>query len=196
MTSPERLLPSWPASAIAARTPRASSKPVRGRDRPEPALDHRPRARRPADHQRGRHDRRRPQRRDLQLPRSCGSSSSAHGHTTRDRRRHRGDRPPRRGSRRVRAGAQAGRHVRVRGLGSPSASGCCSGATASARSRCTTGRSADTFVFASEIKGVLAHPAVPCELDDAALPAYLTFGYVPTPHTFFAGIQSLPPATC
>jgi len=51
-----------------------------------------------------------------------------------------------------------------------------------------------TFVFASEIKGVLAHPAVPCELDERALSAYLTFGYVPTPDTFFAGIKSLPPA--
>jgi asparagine synthase (glutamine-hydrolysing) len=51
-----------------------------------------------------------------------------------------------------------------------------------------------TFVFASEIKGVLAHPAVPCELDERALSAYLTFGYVPTPHTFYAGIKSVPPA--
>ena len=52
----------------------------------------------------------------------------------------------------------------------------------------------DTFVFASEIKGVLAHPAVPCELDERALSAYLTFGYVPTPFTFYAGIRGLPPA--
>ena len=51
-----------------------------------------------------------------------------------------------------------------------------------------------TLVFASEIKGVLAHPAVPCELDERALSAYLTFGYVPTPHTFYAGIKSVPPA--
>ncbi len=50
-----------------------------------------------------------------------------------------------------------------------------------------------TFVFASEIKGVLAHPAVPCELNERAVSAYLTFGYVPTPHTFFSGICSLPP---
>jgi len=49
------------------------------------------------------------------------------------------------------------------------------------------------LVFASEIKGVLAHPAVPRELDPRAVPAYLTFGYVPTPHTFFAGVRSLPP---
>src|SRR3954454_12807540 len=55
-------------------------------------------------------------------------------------------------------------------------------------------RSAGTFVFASEIKGVLAHPAVPCELDVRAIPAYLTFGYAPAPHTFFAGVKSLPPA--
>jgi asparagine synthase (glutamine-hydrolysing) len=49
------------------------------------------------------------------------------------------------------------------------------------------------LVFASEIKGVLAHPAVPRELNPRALPAYLTFGYVPTPDTFFSGIRSLPP---
>ena len=34
-------------------------------------------------------------------------------------------------------------------------------------------------MFASEIKGVLAHPAVPRELDERAISAYLTFGYVP-----------------
>ena len=54
--------------------------------------------------------------------------------------------------------------------------------------------SSDTLVFASEIKGVLAHPSVPRRLDEQAIAAYLTFGYVPTPHTFFAGIKSLPPA--
>jgi asparagine synthase (glutamine-hydrolysing) len=54
--------------------------------------------------------------------------------------------------------------------------------------------SPDSLVFASEIKGVLAHPGVPCELDERAISAYLTFGYVPTPYTFFAGIRSLPPA--
>lgn len=55
---------------------------------------------------------------------------------------------------------------------------------------CTSG---NALVFASEIKGVLAHPGVSRDLDPAAIPAYLTFGYVPTPRTFFAGIQSLPP---
>jgi len=51
----------------------------------------------------------------------------------------------------------------------------------------------DAFVFASEIKGVLAHPSVPRELEPRAIPAYLTFGYVPTPRTFFSGVLSLPP---
>jgi asparagine synthase (glutamine-hydrolysing) len=55
-------------------------------------------------------------------------------------------------------------------------------------------RSPRAFVFASEIKGVLAHPDVRCELDERAIPSYLAFGYVPTPDTFFEGIKSLPPA--
>jgi asparagine synthase (glutamine-hydrolysing) len=49
------------------------------------------------------------------------------------------------------------------------------------------------FVFGSEIKAVLAHPAVPHELDPGAIPAYLSFGYVPTPRTFYRGILSVPP---
>ena len=48
-------------------------------------------------------------------------------------------------------------------------------------------------MFASEIKGVLVHPDVSRDLDPDAIPAYLTFGYVPTPRTFFAGVRSLPP---
>ena len=52
---------------------------------------------------------------------------------------------------------------------------------------------AGRFVFGSEIKAVLAHPAVARDLDPDAIPAYLTFGYVPTPRTFFAGVHSVPP---
>ena len=50
------------------------------------------------------------------------------------------------------------------------------------------------LVFGSEIKAVLADPTVRRELNPRAIPAYLTFGYVPTPETFFAGVLSLPPA--
>jgi len=48
-------------------------------------------------------------------------------------------------------------------------------------------------VFASEIKAVLADRRVPRRLQPGAIDAYLTFGYVPTPHTFFEGICSVPP---
>lgn len=56
------------------------------------------------------------------------------------------------------------------------------------------------FVFASEIKAILAHPDVPrvsrFQADDRrALAAYLSFGYVPAPETAFAGINMLEPAT-
>lgn len=51
----------------------------------------------------------------------------------------------------------------------------------------------DRFVFASEIKAVLKHPAVTPTLDADAIPAYLNLGYVPTPRTFFAGIHSVQP---
>jgi asparagine synthase (glutamine-hydrolysing) len=49
------------------------------------------------------------------------------------------------------------------------------------------------LVFGSEIKAVLADPRVPRRLDRDAIPAYLAFGYVPTPRTFFEGVCSVPP---
>lgn len=52
---------------------------------------------------------------------------------------------------------------------------------------------AGEVVFGSEIKAVLADPRVPRRLAPGAIDAYLTFGYVPTPRTFFEGIQSVPP---
>ncbi|MGD0810866.1 MAG: asparagine synthase (glutamine-hydrolyzing) [Acidimicrobiales bacterium] len=51
-----------------------------------------------------------------------------------------------------------------------------------------------SLVFASEIKALLVHPSVPRRMDSQVLPAYLTFGYVPTPRTFFEEIRSVPPA--
>jgi asparagine synthase (glutamine-hydrolysing) len=51
----------------------------------------------------------------------------------------------------------------------------------------------DRLVFASEIKAVLADPRVPRRLDESVIPAYLAFGYAPTPRTFFEGVHSLPP---
>jgi len=50
-----------------------------------------------------------------------------------------------------------------------------------------------TFVFGSELKGLLEHPDVVKELDPEALDAYLTLGYVPDPLSIFRGIHKLPP---
>ena len=60
-------------------------------------------------------------------------------------------------------------------------------------------RDRKVFAFASEIKALLAHPAVPrvsrfAADDRRALAEYLSYGYVPAPETAFAGIMMLQPA--
>jgi asparagine synthase (glutamine-hydrolysing) len=50
------------------------------------------------------------------------------------------------------------------------------------------------FLFASEIKALLLHPAVPREIDWQALHHYLAFGYTPASRSIFAGIGKLLPA--
>jgi len=50
-----------------------------------------------------------------------------------------------------------------------------------------------TFCFGSEIKALLAHPALEPRLDEQSLSLYLTFAAVPAPRTLFSGIQKLPP---
>jgi asparagine synthase (glutamine-hydrolysing) len=49
------------------------------------------------------------------------------------------------------------------------------------------------LVFASELKGLLAHPGVERRLDPQALEEYMAFGYVPDPKTIYRGIFKLPP---
>jgi asparagine synthase (glutamine-hydrolysing) len=49
------------------------------------------------------------------------------------------------------------------------------------------------FLFASEIKAILAHPAARAEFNPNVLPEYLAFGYLSGRDTFFAGIQKLMP---
>lgn len=53
-----------------------------------------------------------------------------------------------------------------------------------------------TFMFGSEIKSFLVHPAFVKELNAAALENYLTFQYSPTNETFFRNVYKLPPAHC
>lgn len=52
------------------------------------------------------------------------------------------------------------------------------------------------FVFGSELRAVLAHPAIERHLDMTSLNQYLAYEYVPTPRTIFAGVKKLPPGHC
>lgn len=49
------------------------------------------------------------------------------------------------------------------------------------------------LVFGSEIKALLAHPAVQPRFNQGVLHHYLAYGYPPPPETFYEGIFSLPP---
>jgi asparagine synthase (glutamine-hydrolysing) len=48
------------------------------------------------------------------------------------------------------------------------------------------------FIFASEIKAILQHPAVTPEINEEGLYHYLTFVTTPAPQTLFRGVQKLP----
>lgn len=49
------------------------------------------------------------------------------------------------------------------------------------------------LVFASELQSLLAHPSVPRDVDPAAIDDYLTYLYVPAPHTAYRDVKKLPP---
>src|SRR5262245_20068412 len=51
----------------------------------------------------------------------------------------------------------------------------------------------EQLIFGSEIKSLLAHPAVHPRVNRPVIPLYLTYGYVPSPWTFFEDICELPP---
>ncbi|HCJ41964.1 asparagine synthase (glutamine-hydrolyzing) [uncultured Ruminococcus sp.] len=53
-----------------------------------------------------------------------------------------------------------------------------------------------TFMWGSEIKSFLDHPAFKKELNTDVLETYLTFQYSPTEDTFFKGVKKLPAAHC
>ena len=54
----------------------------------------------------------------------------------------------------------------------------------------------DTFMWGSEIKSFLDHPAFVKELNEDVLETYLTFQYSPTEQTFFKNVFKLPAAHC
>lgn len=55
-------------------------------------------------------------------------------------------------------------------------------------------RDEEKLLFASEIKGILAFPGVPREIDLEALEDYLSYGVIPGDRSIFEGIRKLPPA--
>ena len=48
------------------------------------------------------------------------------------------------------------------------------------------------FLFASELKGLMAFPGFSRRIDDSALAAYLAYGYVPAPHSILCDTNKLP----
>lgn len=50
------------------------------------------------------------------------------------------------------------------------------------------------LLYASEPKAILAHPSVEAELNLDALRSYLSYDYVPAPHSIYKGIYKLPAA--
>lgn len=56
-------------------------------------------------------------------------------------------------------------------------------------------RRGEDLHFGSEIKAILAHPAVERHIDPAGLNCFLSLNYIPQPHTMLAGIEKLAPGT-
>ena len=53
----------------------------------------------------------------------------------------------------------------------------------------------ERLAWASELKGLMQYPDLDAGLKPSALPSYLTFGYVPTPGTFYRNTRALPRAS-
>jgi asparagine synthase (glutamine-hydrolysing) len=50
-----------------------------------------------------------------------------------------------------------------------------------------------TWIFGSELKSLLAHPALKRDLDPLAVEDYFAYGYIPEPRTIFKGVLKLAP---
>ena len=87
-------------------------------------------------------------------------------------------------------------HVRVRALGRARAARCSSRATASARSRCTTGSIATASPSRRSRRRFSPIRRSSREPDLEALSEYLNYQYVPSPLSAFEGVRKLPPGHC
>ena len=56
------------------------------------------------------------------------------------------------------------------------------------------GRSGEVFLFGSELRALIAHPAWQGEIDRDALALFMRHNYVPAPWSIYRGIRKLPPA--
>ena len=54
----------------------------------------------------------------------------------------------------------------------------------------------ETFLFASELKAIMAHPSFSREVDHVSFMKYLFFEFIPCPHTIFKDAKKLPAASC
>lgn len=54
-------------------------------------------------------------------------------------------------------------------------------------------KTADVFLFASELKAIIAHPAFTKQLNHDAVAAYFQYGYVPHPHCIYQDTYKLSP---
>lgn len=54
----------------------------------------------------------------------------------------------------------------------------------------------NSFIFASELKALIAYPAMSVQINNAAISLFLRYGYIPAPHTIYKNIFKLPPAHC
>ncbi|MGH9939543.1 MAG: asparagine synthase (glutamine-hydrolyzing) [Blastocatellia bacterium] len=55
-------------------------------------------------------------------------------------------------------------------------------------------QTADSFIFASELKSLIVHPAVERRVNLLALRKYLQYEFTPSPHTMIEGVHKLRPA--
>ncbi len=53
----------------------------------------------------------------------------------------------------------------------------------------------ETFLFASELKAILAYPHFPRKIAPLSLMKYLFYEFIPCPHTIFNDARKLPPAS-
>jgi asparagine synthase (glutamine-hydrolysing) len=53
----------------------------------------------------------------------------------------------------------------------------------------------ETFLFASELKAIMAYPGFPRKVDPSSFMKYLFFEFIPCPHTIFTNAQKLPAAS-